>query len=69
VIDKNILIEDLVREVPASVRYLKEKGIRCLVCGEPTWGTLEEVAKQKGFTDEEIAEFVKDLNALAGPSS
>ncbi len=65
-IDKNILIEDLVREVPASVRYLMEKGIRCLVCGEPTWGTLEEVAKQKGFTDEEIAEFVKDLNALAG---
>jgi hypothetical protein len=48
------------------VRYLMEKGIRCLVCGEPTWGTLEEVAKQKGFTDEEIAEFVKDLNALAG---
>ena len=65
-IDKNILIEDLVREVPASVRYLMKKNIRCLVCGEPTWGTLEEVAKQKGFTDDEIAEFVKDLNALAG---
>ena len=37
----------------------------CLACGEPIWGTLEEAAKKKGFSDEEIEIFVKELNALA----
>jgi hypothetical protein len=34
------------------------KGIKCLVCGEPVWGTLEESAKSKGFSDEQIQNFV-----------
>ena len=49
-IDKNIEIEDLVKLIPESVVYLMEKGIRCLRCGEPIWGTLESAAKEKGFT-------------------
>lgn len=61
-ITKEIEIEDLVRIFPESVTYLMEKGIRCLRCGEPIWGSLEDAAIEKGFNDNDIAGFVKDLN-------
>ena len=58
-IDKDILIEDLVTRLPKAVGYLMKKNIKCLACGEPIWGTLEQAAKQKGFSDTEIAVFVR----------
>jgi methionine synthase II (cobalamin-independent) len=63
-ITREITIEDLVNEKIDSVRYLADKGIKCIACGEPIWGTLEEAAREKGFGDEEIERFVKDLDAL-----
>lgn len=41
-VTKDIEIEDLVKLIPESVTYLMNNGIRCLRCGEPIWGTLEE---------------------------
>ncbi len=64
-IDKTITIEDLVETVSGSVKYLMEQGIKCIACGEPIWGTLEEAAKEKGFNDEEIDKFVNNLNNLS----
>lgn len=64
-ITRDIAIEDLVNAVPAAVTYLMKKGIKCLACGEPIWGTLEEAAREKGFSDEEIDRFVADLTALS----
>ena len=63
-ITKDTEIEDLVKLIPNSVVYLMEKGIRCLRCGEPIWGSLESAAKEKGFSDKDIVNFVKDLNSL-----
>ena len=63
-IDKNIFIEELVEEFAFSVNYLSTKGIKCIACGEPIWGTLEEAAKEKGFGDKDIARFLDDINAL-----
>ncbi len=63
-ITKDISIEDLVDLKKASVRYLSEKGIKCIACGEPIWGTLEEAAREKGFGKEEIEQFVRELNSL-----
>jgi len=63
-ITKEIYIEELVDLIPESVVYLREKGIRCIACGEPIWGTLEEAAKDKGFTEEDIEMFVTELNDL-----
>ncbi len=63
-ITKDILIEELVNSYPASVKYLMENDIRCIMCGEPIWGTLEEAAKEKGFDDETINKFVKEISAL-----
>lgn len=64
-ITKNIEIEDLVRDYPFSVKYLMEHGIKCIACGEPIWGTLEEAAKEKGFDNEAIVQFVDEMNLIA----
>lgn len=64
-ITKDIQIEELVDNHPFSVRYLMEKKIRCIMCGEPIWGTLEEAAKEKDFNDQDIEKFVEELNELA----
>lgn len=63
-IDKNITIEDLVDEFPFSVNFLSKKGIKCIACGEPIWGTLEEACLEKNFSQVEIEGFVKELNEL-----
>ena len=64
-IKKDISIEDLLELIPDSVNYLRDKGIRCFVCGEPTWGTLQSAAREKGFKEPDIKVFVKEINALA----
>jgi len=64
-ITKEIQIEDLVEKYPFSVKYLSQNGIRCIACGEPIWGTLEEAAKEKGFGDDKISFFVDELNKMA----
>lgn len=64
IVKRDTEIEDLVREIPDSVTYLMEKGIRCLRCGEPIWGSIEKAAKEKGFSDQEIETFLKDLNHM-----
>ena len=63
-ITKEIEIEDLVNVLPESVSYLMNNGIRCLRCGEPVWGTLEEASIEKGFKENDIKKFVDDLNSL-----
>ena len=64
-ITKDILIEDLVNNFPFSVKYLMENGIRCIMCGEPIWGTLADAAEEKGFSDEDIQRFVNEMNLQA----
>jgi len=63
-ITKDITIEELTEKVPSSVKYLMEKGIRCIVCGEPIWGTLEEAVYEKGFNQDQLHGFVADLQVL-----
>ncbi|MCX7798471.1 MAG: DUF1858 domain-containing protein [Melioribacter sp.] len=63
-ITKDISIEDLINLIPESVEFLMEKGIRCMQCGEPIWGTLESVAKDKGFSEKEIDNFILELNKM-----
>ncbi len=65
-ITEDISIEELVETLPDSVYYLAKKKIQCIICGEPIWGTLKEVAESKGFTAEDIEQFVEDLNNMAG---
>jgi len=63
-ITKNSTIEEIVENVPQSVKYLMQEGIRCVICGEPIWGTLEDAAKEKNFDDKKLNKFVEDLNKM-----
>lgn len=65
-VTKEMTIEELLSEVPDAVRYLMQKGIKCIACGEPIWETLESAARNKGFSDKEIETFVTDLSKLSG---
>ena len=68
-ITSDILIEDLLQKVPGAISYLSKRGIMCIRCGEPIWGTLEEAAQGKGFSADDITQFVKDLNGLIESAS
>lgn len=68
-VTRNIEIEDLVNILPESVSYLMNEGIRCLRCGEPIWGNLEDAAKEKGFGEEEILKFEEELTKLLAENS
>jgi len=46
-ITKDMEIEDLARDYPDAVGLLLKKGIVCIQCGAPIWGTLEEVGQRK----------------------
>jgi hypothetical protein len=68
-IAKTIVIEELLELFPDSLNFLADKGIRCVICGEPIWGTLEEAAKEKGFTDQDIDRLAEEINSLYLASS
>ncbi|MBC8216784.1 MAG: DUF1858 domain-containing protein [Candidatus Marinimicrobia bacterium] len=57
-INENTLIEDLVQDHPKLVGPLADYGLVCIRCGEPVWGTLKELAEDKGvkYLDEIIGE-------------
>ncbi|MCF8371426.1 MAG: hypothetical protein K9H64_07375 [Bacteroidales bacterium] len=61
---KDITIEELIEKLPASVRFLSDKGIKCIACGEPVWGTLEDATKEKGYSDDDVMLLVQELNLM-----
>ncbi|MCK4654992.1 MAG: DUF1858 domain-containing protein [Candidatus Cloacimonetes bacterium] len=61
-ITKDIWIEDVLRKYPEAQEFLSKKGIVCVVCGEPVWGSIEEHMGEKGFSQEEIDKTLLELN-------
>jgi hypothetical protein len=62
-ITPDITIEELIDHYPATTAFLIGRGLPCIVCGEPVWGSLKELALDKNFTDEEINKLTADLKA------
>jgi len=62
-IQRTTWIEDLVQDRPESVRFLMERGMKPLACGEPVWETVEGLARSKGLSDTEIDQLVTDGRA------
>jgi hypothetical protein len=60
-IHPDINVEALVEEHPEAVGFLAERGIVCIRCGEPYWGTLRELAASKGL-DSQIEAIADDLH-------
>lgn len=61
-IDLDIQVEDLARNYPESVGFLTRKGVRCIRCGEPVWGTLGELLEEDGIKNPQ--DLVDGLNAF-----
>ncbi len=57
---KEMPVEELVESHPGVVDQLQKRGILCIRCGEPVWGTLEDLLKRKGIED--IDGFVDSLD-------
>jgi hypothetical protein len=62
IIKPQTTIEEIVIKHPELIRPLMEYGIKCVACGEPLWGTIEENATEKGIRN--VIEIVKRLNEL-----
>ncbi len=60
-ISRDTIIEDLVDAWPDAITFLMEKGIRCLRCGEPIWGTLGSAMDEKDFPIERQMTIVQEL--------
>jgi len=58
-IHPEVTIEELVARVPQAPALLRRWGIVCVQCGEPVWGTLQEVAAARGITD--LGEILNEL--------
>ena len=59
-ITENTLIEDVLNGHPALTRVFIEFGLPCLVCGEPFWGTVEELAREHKV---DVSALLKGLNS------
>ena len=50
-------VEDIVNRYPDAIRFFMERGIICIQCGEPVWGTLDDLLSRNG-----ILLFIKSLD-------
>jgi len=69
IITEDISIEDLIEEHPFAVKYLSKKGIKCIMCGEPVWGSLKEACQEKGLAELQIKEIVEEIRRIANDNS
>ncbi|MCP4685962.1 MAG: DUF1858 domain-containing protein [bacterium] len=63
-VSRDSLVEDLVKANPEVVRFLIIEGLPCVICGEPFWGSLGELASQKGWDDARIDRLIDKMRTL-----
>ena len=64
-ITRDMKIEQLVELKEEAVSFLFRKNIRCIRCGEPVWDSIEEAARKKDYSEEEIDQ-LRSLGYLDG---
>lgn len=62
-ISPDITIEELIDHYPAANAFLIGRGLPCIVCGEPVWGTLKQLAQDKKLNEDQILQLVEDLKS------
>ncbi len=65
-ITKDTYIEDLIEKHPEANAFMLKNGLGCIMCGEPFWGTIGELAHEKNFSTEKIEELTAALNEYLG---
>ncbi len=54
-------VEDVLAGYPALTKVFIEFGLPCLVCGEPFWGTIGELARKHNV---DVNELLKKINKI-----
>jgi hybrid cluster-associated redox disulfide protein len=62
-ITKEMTIEDILEKYPKTIGIFMEFKIPCLVCGEPLWGTVEEIARRYNV---DLDKLLASLNKYIG---
>ncbi len=60
-INASMQVEELLERYPAATRFLLQRGVPCLVCGEPVWGTRGDVLASHNKQAAEIEVIVQEL--------
>ncbi len=47
-------VEDVLKAYPALTQVFIEQGLPCLVCGEPFWGTIEELSRRHNIDPQNL---------------
>ena len=58
----DMAVEDLVVRYPKAAGWLSKRGLKVVVCGEPYWGSLKELAAEDGIEGEALEQLVRELN-------
>lgn len=52
-------VDEIIDKYPSTVKYFSEKGIVCVQCGEPVWGTVKDMIAKKY---DDVDAVIKELN-------
>ena len=55
-ITKDMHVDEIIAKYPSLSKTFIEFGLPCLVCGEPFWGTIEELSRQHNVNAEKLVE-------------
>jgi hypothetical protein len=58
-ITEDTAVEEVITNYPNLVKVFIERGLPCLVCGDPFWGTVGELARKYNVDG---ADLVSELN-------
>ena len=67
-ITKDMWIEDILKKYPEAQEFLSRRGIVCIMCGEPVWGSLKEQMDEKDFSNKEMDIVLFELNEFINKS-
>ncbi|MCD6463861.1 MAG: DUF1858 domain-containing protein [Thermotogae bacterium] len=63
-IDAHTPIFEIVKKYPYLIEHFLRHGIKCIVCGDVLWGTLEEEARKQGITSGELQRIIEEANRM-----
>ena len=61
-VTREMFVEDMLADYPESNQFFLDKGLRCLKCGEPYWGSVEEFLEESNVED--IDGMIAELNEM-----
>lgn len=61
-INRQTSVEELLERYPEAAGFFTKRGIKCIACGAPVWGTLEELIS--GVEPDKVDEVLAELKTF-----